>query len=692
MVSRTMHIALIHNWPGARNAELDLIGRMQRVLTAAGHSSVIIDPFGNPLDTAGELHAEAEPFDALTVDFCLNLHYSNPQLLDCFSYMVNWNPVAYLVRDPSHGCPTPPAELTYLAACLASHDVLLSAGSTDTDQLVAALAERPNPALEFPDLQLHTTCQLEPDVAPVSLDGFRVFYIGVNWERIADSSRADKRHGGLMELLDATGRVDFYGVKKVCGVEPWAGFRNYKGELPFDNGLSIIRTANRCGVSLVLSSRQHRDSGLVSTRIFQACAARTVIISDDNPFIVEHFGDAVLSFEHSTDARLTCERIGRLITWIEEHPQQAAEMAERAHRIFAERYSLDHEIGHILSRHPETLVSVQDRTLPSDRAQSVDIVFSIGSFDATELDRFIDNLNRQLDVVPQGVLCCAEMDTAVIIARLEQQARFRYHVLPMEAAQSSVGAAVLRAMTRPDAAETFCIYQPGTHWQRHHLAGLLGVLQRGSTLVSQTQLYIDNQPIRAHGYDRSLASLAIGGEPELLRPDHLAGRRLELFSSAAFLFHRKLLINHYDRARHIALFDIGAYFYLLLLNQMTGGELPGSTARFTLSRVRDDDLFLVYDLGDPVFHDRWQVEVTMLASLFRQCPAGRELAALAVVGDGVGPAMPGVTSPSGGMYAYLIKTLRNRPLLKKLSVAVYNGARLLLRLPPHPPRNPSKKT
>jgi len=350
-----MKIALIHNWPGARNAEFDLAGRIQKVLARGGHSSTIVDPFGNPIDETGELVGGLSQIDALDFDFCLNLHYSNPHLLDCFSYVANWNPVAYLIRDPGNGMPMPHSELVYLSGCLASHDVLLSAGSVDTDQLVSALADRPNPAMAFPDLCLHTTCQWEQEVEPVFLDDFRVFYIGVNWERIADRSKADTRHGGLMGLLDDGGRVDFYGVRKICGVEPWEGFKNYCGELPFDKGLSIIRTANRCGVSLVLSSRQHRDSGLVSMRVFQACAARTVIISDDNPFIVEHFGDTVLTFEHSRDAQTCVERINALIKWVEDHPQQAMEMAERAHRIFAEQFSLDREIENLLGHHAETL-------------------------------------------------------------------------------------------------------------------------------------------------------------------------------------------------------------------------------------------------------------------------------------------------------------------------------------------------
>lgn len=682
-----MKVALIHNWPGSRNAELDLIGRMHKVLTGLGHDPTVIDPFGNPLDLAGELIGDVAPLDGSAFDFCLNLHFNNPQWLDCFSYAVNWNPVAYLLRDPNHGTPQPRRELLYLAACLAGHDLILSAGSAETDQLVAALAERPNPAAAFPDLRLHTGCQSEESVAPVSLDDFRVFYIGVNWERIVDSSRSDRRHGGLLERLDANGRVDFYGVAKVCGIEPWKGFRNYRGELPFDNGMSIIRTANRCGVSLVLSSPQHRASGLVSMRIFQACAARTVVISDDNPFIVENFGDTVLTFEYSTDPALTCERIERLIGWIEQHQEEAAAKAERAHRIFTERFALNRELGTLLERHAATVETINDQILPSDRTQTVDVILNLVDDSDQELDRFIGNLNRQTAVRPHGLVCCRAARVAQTTERLREKAHFVYTVVAQDPANTKTGAAVLRAVTDHAKGEAFCIDQPATRWHSRHLALMLRVLQSGSTLVSQTHGFIRNQAIRSHAFNRSLAGLAIGHEMTMLRPDHLAGFRIDAFSPAAFLFHRKLVVNQFERARDLVLFDVGAAFFLLTLNWIAYGTLPDGTSRYSFRRDRDDDLFALYQMNDPLFFDQLQVEIALLGALFRRQAAGRELAASTVASVAL-DAATGVAGNGGGFYAYLVTTLRSRPLLKRVAVGGYGATRRLLGLPPYPPKVP----
>ena len=140
-----MKIARIHNWPGFRNAELDLIGRMQKVLTGMGHYVIVIDPFGNPLAAIGEAIAGAAPIDGSEQDFCLTVHFNNPQLLDCFSYAANWNPVAFLLRHPVHRTPNSRQDLAYLAACLAGHDVILSAGSRCADR-PSGRAERHLPA------------------------------------------------------------------------------------------------------------------------------------------------------------------------------------------------------------------------------------------------------------------------------------------------------------------------------------------------------------------------------------------------------------------------------------------------------------------------------------------------------------------------------------------------------------------
>ena len=680
-------IALIHNWPNMRNSELELIGRIRRVLSQLGHQSEVIDPFGSILDTAGLFNADQGRINPEDFDFCLNLHYTNPNFLDCLSYVVNWNPYHYIVRDPSTGKLTSRSELNYLSSCLRTHDIILSADSAKTDQLVAALADRPDPGQCFPDLRLHPTCQLNPDIGPVSLDSFRVFYIGVNWERLVTGSRSRKRHDGLLELLDATNRVDFYGVHELYGVNPWEGFNNYKGELPFNDGLSIVRTANQCGVALVLSSSAHRDSAVVSTRIFQACAARAIIISDDNPFIARHFGDAVLTFPYSSDPHQAFEHIRTLIEWIERHPVEAAEKAERAHRIFASRFSLDQEIRYLVESHPANRESIDGHTLPVDRSEIVDVVFDLGPFDPQALADFATNLNRQQAVSPHALVGCIAEDESHVGDYLRRHANFRYKTIPHDAVNGTTVAFMFRAVIEQGQGQCFCIYRASETWKRRHLAHLLRTMQDGSTLVSQTHGFVSNTVIATHSYDRSLSNLAISGELVCLRADHLATFAVERFSSSSFLFHRKLLEDNYESAQHIQLFAHTAYFYLLLLNYVVYRTLPPSTHRLTQRFDRDGSGFSIYDLEDDHLNQALHEEIATLAGQFRYSQAGRELATLAAALGSLGPGTLRDEYQHYSMYVYLQRAFRNRPRLLTVLLRVYNAVRYVLRLPPYPTTN-----
>ena len=271
-----MKIALVYNWPGVKNSELELIGRIGLVLHDQGHQSYIVDPFGKILDLAGEYASPVDYVDEPSLDFALNFHYTNPNYLDTYSYFTNWTPFEYLRRHPAIGIAIPFAQELTQITCMQSHDFALDAGSREVENYYNAININ-NPVFEKTRerIDFYPTCQSMLDIQPVDLENPRIFYIGVNWERLAGTKEPDVRHGGMLEQLDTEDYVELYGVKQLKGVDLWEGFKSYKGELPFDNGESIIRISNKCGISLVLSSKAHRNSGLVSTRLFQACAALT---------------------------------------------------------------------------------------------------------------------------------------------------------------------------------------------------------------------------------------------------------------------------------------------------------------------------------------------------------------------------------------------------------------------------------
>jgi hypothetical protein len=75
----SLRIGLVHNWPGARNSELDIILRIIPILESLGHIGVIVDPMGQILDEQGSRLTPLNKCDDF--DLVLNLHYLNPKLL-----------------------------------------------------------------------------------------------------------------------------------------------------------------------------------------------------------------------------------------------------------------------------------------------------------------------------------------------------------------------------------------------------------------------------------------------------------------------------------------------------------------------------------------------------------------------------------------------------------------------------------
>lgn len=339
---RQITIGLVHNWPGRKNSELEIILRIRNLLTDE-HNVLVLDPLGFVLDDHAKRTGTAPIADG-TCHLILNFHYLNPKFFSGLSFVVNWNPLDFLICDPASGAPVPVTHLHYLCNCFRSHDRVLSAGSVLVDQFIETVRrDRGGTDLPGASLELHTTIASSGHgdfESKITANSFRVFYIGLNWEKTSIAG-GKPRHDSLLRRLDESGRFSFYGLREQGGIFLWDGINCYEGELPFDGGASIIEESRKCGVSLILSTSQHRASGLVSTRVFQACAAGTVIISDDNSFIKTHFGDSILYFEYGQSEKDTAENILEKVRWVEENWSEARRKAMEAQEIFKERFDLE---------------------------------------------------------------------------------------------------------------------------------------------------------------------------------------------------------------------------------------------------------------------------------------------------------------------------------------------------------------
>lgn len=161
---------------------------------------------------------------------------------------------------------------------------------------------------------------------------------------LSDNTRSKDKYKQIFTLLDKTGYFAVYGYK-----ERWQFISNsYRGFIPLD-GVSLLDTQNKAGVTLVLHAEDHLTSGTPTGRIFEAVAANTVVIADRNQFILDNFADNVLYIDVDQDATEIFRQIDRHMQWIFTHPEAAQKMAARCHAIFLEKFTLEQQMQRLLA-------------------------------------------------------------------------------------------------------------------------------------------------------------------------------------------------------------------------------------------------------------------------------------------------------------------------------------------------------
>ena len=665
-----MKFAIVHNWPGQRNSELELIKRISRIAAKSGHSCTVVDPFGHPLTDDGQ-HLDVVQFiDARQYDFCLHLHYVSPHFFDTFSYAVNWNPLDYVLRNPSDGKDLSLEDVAYRTFCLASHDVLLSAGSEEMDTFAEGLNYYHPTQVLNPHLYLHTTAELKGGLDFPDFNRFKVFYIGANWER----HQGENRHGRVIEGLDKSNLVDFYGVKKQNGVELWKGVKNYRGELPFDGGDSILDASNRCGVSLVLHSDAHRRSGLVSTRLFQACAAKTLTICDDNPFILKHFGDNVLSFKWSDNPSENVRSILKQVDWIRDHPEEALEKAKSSYRIFSEKFSLENEVSRLFESHQENVTRYLSEFGAQDPSSIVDVLYIHREGDDKQLHSFFADLTAQVNIRTRAVVFTlpGSIENVSKVAAEYAQA---CEIIPWAPEYSEMqprdGRLVAKYLTDCDCSPYFALYAYRCRWHQFHLTQLVRALSENGA-VSMSGVVVKNDRFNRLIDDYYLPAMeSIDGHPKAITAQDLGAFRSGRFAPASFLFSSSHFQGH-GLEKMIGFFHSGWAFFLILWHYLSADSLPILFPKLTVMVQQDGDQ---RHAGAHEFGKQSEsFEASLAYAFFKNNPKYVSLV------EGASPA----AIETGEEFSINDKTqrlLKNRPFLLKAYRVFFKCVCFVLKLP-----------
>lgn len=308
-------VGIVKDWPDRVAAEHETIERFK-------HSANILGLNMQEVDSTGKTKSGIEP------DFVFSLHFESGKTWRQPSIHLLWNPIEFLAKRGF--------AQSILNAC--SHTFLASGGSEFNDNRVNEyrgilrnkILSRVLPTLDG------------PIIPPKNLKNRKVFYAGVNWERIKGETRYNK----LLSELDATGAMDLYGPREMFGVEVWKGFKSYKGELPFD-GSSLLHAAASSGIYLCLSSQTHIEYGLLSNRIFEACASGCLIIANYHEAAHEIFGDSILWLDDASESEMF-EQVRKHLIWVNKNPKTAMEMAKQSQNIFRKSLLLSRQISKTL--------------------------------------------------------------------------------------------------------------------------------------------------------------------------------------------------------------------------------------------------------------------------------------------------------------------------------------------------------
>ena len=365
--------AVVKLWPELKTAEDECIARFKIAAKALGLECVEIHPDGRLLDNPTHTISKND------VDFVLHLHYDTPKLYDAFSLVALWNPVNLYHQWGYARC----------SRNLLSHDDFISCSSDPADHHVGRLIRKS--ANHLPPL-FNIYHSLSDILYPPTLGDRKLVYVGINWDAL---SKGVSRHQALLKSLDDSGALRIYGPALFQGVKVWNGYKSYVKEIPFD-GISIVKEINQAGISLVLSSEIHKQSQLMSNRLFESIAAGALVICDENPFARKFFGDALLYIDTRSPVEEIKADIFNHMEWANKNPDAAIAMIKQAQQIFKDKFSLNRNLQDLYTGLPERKRKLQEMNrVNGDKSIKVSINFLMPVYDETILQSYITGIAAQ---------------------------------------------------------------------------------------------------------------------------------------------------------------------------------------------------------------------------------------------------------------------------------------------------------
>ena len=500
--------AVIKFWPDVKAAEDEVIARLIIAAHSLGLECIVVDAF------ARLLHPPHTQLTQDDVDFVLSLHFLAPKRFDIFSFVTLWNPLRFY-HDWGY---------SKFTRHLLSHDDFLSCDSISGDDHVMRSASRAS-RRERPLFRFYPTIS-EPILEP-TLGDQKLCYLGINWERL---SQKPGRHEGLLGLLDLGSDLRIYGPRIYAGVQVWCGFKSYVGPIPFD-GVSVVRLIHMSGISLVLSSPEHRESEMMSCRIFESAAAGAVIICDENPFARRHFGDSLLYIDASLPPEEMYGQVQSHLNWIKSEPKKALALAKAAQDIFLQNFKLDSCLERMYEGLTARKQELESLYTPAED-EEICVVFLMPEFRPDVLEQHIANCLAQRNVRIRGILAMDARDVELFGPRV--QGRISESSAPLEIApvhyverrpdgskrrRKPLGEVLNKLIGGLGQGDYVCIVAPHERIFSDHICSLLRILQDAPDAgCAWSEMLLEHGPV-----DREQAALCDDPDARVVAEDSPIG-------------------------------------------------------------------------------------------------------------------------------------------------------------------------
>ncbi len=455
-------IGIVSPWPKVKNAEFEVIERMKFVIQSMGHKYIVIDSEGIFVEGT---HSQLDD----QVTFVISMHFISAKLWFNYTYYAVWNPVRFY-HD---------AKYEEVMNNVLSYDDYLLYPSQPMKRHLLNFFRGTNKNMGG-ESEWVAGCSgplLKPSID--QLKNAKLFYVGINWEKI---SNKNGRHHSLLKKFDKAKVIRIFGPRKFAGVRPWAGFDSYEGDIPFD-GHSLIEKLHDCGISLVLSSEQHRLSEACSSRIYESCHAGTVIISDRNTFVTNQFADRVLYFTYGKDDEETYQNIMKQVNWVKDNPEKALELAKSSQQLYVEKYSMEQGLRNIIKNHPKRLEVFNKRHLPLDKSIVVDVVIPWLSPNIKGAEKLLQSISQQsylnINIV---ILCDTSLKNSWEKLCQPTGKSFEVHEVNMfvdaKLKPKAINGVFVSEALKRSSSDYFILLNQQEQWSTHHVSCLLGALQR----------------------------------------------------------------------------------------------------------------------------------------------------------------------------------------------------------------------